>query len=83
MGSTSADLETCATGEAFSTETIEEPQFLTHEKVGKTAVVLDIDHYEKLLEDLDDLAVIPERRGEETIPHDEFKKSLKRHALSH
>jgi hypothetical protein len=24
-----------------------------------------------------------ERRGEETIPHAEFKKGLKRHALSH
>jgi hypothetical protein len=32
---------------------------------------------------LDDLAVIAERRGEETIPHAEFKKGLKRHALSH
>jgi len=33
------------------------------------------------LEDLDDLAVIAERRGEKTIPHAEFKKGLKRHAL--
>ena len=58
-------------------------QFLTNEKGRKTAVVLDIDDYEKLLEDLDDLAVIAERRGEQTIPHAEFKKGLKRHALSH
>jgi hypothetical protein len=29
---------------------------------------------EKLREDLDDLAVIAERRNEETIPHAEFKK---------
>jgi hypothetical protein len=57
-------------------------QFLTNEKGRKTAVVLPIDDYEKLLEDLDDLAVIAERRGEETIPHAEFKKGLKRHALS-
>ncbi len=58
-------------------------QFVTNEKGRKTAVVLDIDDYEKLLEDLDDLAVIAERRGEETIPHAEFKKGLKRHVLSH
>lgn len=58
-------------------------QFLTNEKGRKTAVVLPIDDYEKLLEDLDDLAVIAERREEETIPHAEFKKGLKRNALSH
>jgi len=58
-------------------------QYLTNEKGRKTAVVLAIDDYEKLLEDLDDLAVIAERRGEKTIPHAEFKKGLKRHALSH
>jgi hypothetical protein len=51
-------------------------QFLTNEKGRKTAVVLDIDDYEKLLEDLDDLAVIAQRRGEETTPHAEFKKEL-------
>ena len=58
-------------------------QYLTNEKGRKTAVVLDIDDYEKLLEDLDGLAVIAERRGEETIPHTEFKKGLKRNAVSH
>jgi hypothetical protein len=58
-------------------------QFLTNEKGRKTAVVLPIDDYEKLLEDLDDLAVIAERREEEAIPHAEFKKKLKRNGLSH
>ena len=58
-------------------------QFLTNEKGRKTAVVLPIENYEKLQEDLEDLAVIAERRDEETIPHDEFKKGLKRNGLSH
>lgn len=58
-------------------------QFLTNEKGKKTAVVLPIEDYEKLQEDLDDLAVIAERRDEETIPHAEFKKGLKRNGLSH
>jgi hypothetical protein len=58
-------------------------QFLTNEKGKKTAVVLPIEDYEKLQEDLDDLAVIAERRDEETISHAEFKKGLKRNGLSH
>ncbi len=58
-------------------------QYLTNEKGRKTSVVLPINEYEKLLEDLDDLAVIAERRDEETIPHAEFKKGLKRNVLSH
>ena len=58
-------------------------QFLTNEKGKKTAVVLPIEDYEKLQEDLDDLAVIAERRDEETIPHTEFKKGFKRNGLSH
>ncbi len=57
-------------------------QYLTDKKGKKTAVVLPIEDYEKLREDLDDLAVIAERRDEETIPHAEFKRSLKRHGLS-
>ena len=58
-------------------------QFLTNEKGKKTAVVLPIEDYERLREDLDDLAVIAERRDEGTIPHAEFKKGLKRNGLSH
>jgi hypothetical protein len=58
-------------------------QFLTNENGRKTAAVLPIEDYEKLLEDLDDLAVIAERRDEETISHAELKKGLKRHGFSH
>ena len=58
-------------------------QFLTNEKGRKTAVVLPIEDYEKLREDMDDLAVIAERRDEETVSHADFKKGLKRNGLSH
>ena len=58
-------------------------QYLTNEKGKKTAVVLPVADYEKLLEDLDDLAVIAERRAEETVSHDEFKKQVKRNGSSH
>jgi len=56
-------------------------QHLTDETGKKTAVVLPITEYEKLLEDLDDLAAVAERREEPTIPHEEFKAELKRDGI--
>ena len=56
-------------------------QYLTDEHGKKTAVVLPITDYEKLLEDLDDLAAIAERREEPTIPHEQFKAELKRDGI--
>ena len=53
-------------------------QYLTDDRGGRTAVVLPIEDYEKLLEDLDDLAVVAERRDEPMIPHDQFIADLKR-----
>jgi hypothetical protein len=53
-------------------------QYLTDERGERTAVVLPINDYEKLLEDLDDLAVVAERRDEPVIPHDQFIADLKR-----
>ena len=56
-------------------------QYLTDETGNKTAVVLPLTDYEKLLEDLDDLAAIAERREEPTIPHEQFKAELRRDGL--
>jgi len=61
----------------------EQLQYLTNGKGKKTAVVLPLQDYEKLLEDLDDLAVIAERRDEGTISHEELKRSLKRNDRAH
>jgi hypothetical protein len=52
-------------------------QYLTDEAGKKTAVVLPISDYEKLLEDLHDLSAIAERRQDAVIPHDQFKIELK------
>ncbi|MBI5383980.1 MAG: hypothetical protein HZA90_04765 [Verrucomicrobia bacterium] len=52
-------------------------QYLTDENGTKTAVVLPMTDYEKLLEDLDDLAAIAERREEPSIPHEQFKAELR------
>ena len=56
-------------------------QYLTDDQGQRTAVVLPISEYEKLLEDLEDLAVVAERRNEPTIPHQEFIADLKRDGI--
>lgn len=56
-------------------------QYLTDEAGKKTAVLLPITEYERLLEDLEDLAAIAERREEPTLSHDQMLKELKRDGL--
>ncbi len=52
-------------------------RYITDKDEKKTAVVLPIDEYEELLEDLHDLAVIAERRDEPTLSLDKVKAKLK------
>ncbi len=52
-------------------------QYITDERGDRTAVVLPIGDYEKLLEDLNDLAVVAERRDEPITSHDSFLAELK------
>ncbi|HEB71584.1 MAG TPA: hypothetical protein ENI77_03070 [Nitrospirae bacterium] len=56
-------------------------QFLVDEKGQKTAVVMPIDEYEEMLEDIHDLAVIAERLEEPTVSLDALKKRLKTDGL--
>lgn len=56
-------------------------QYLTDDSGQRTAVVLPISDYEKLLEDLEDLAVVAERRDEPVIPHEDFVADLKRDGI--
>ncbi len=56
-------------------------QFLTDESGRKTGVVLAIADYERMLEDLEDLAAIAERRDEPTVDHNELLAGLKRDGL--
>jgi PHD/YefM family antitoxin component YafN of YafNO toxin-antitoxin module len=44
----------------------------------KTAVILSIEEYEQLLEDLHDLAIVAERRSEKRISAADMEKKLKR-----
>ncbi len=53
-------------------------QYITDAAGNKTAVILPLEEYEELLEDLQDLAALAERRDEPTIPHEEVVARLKR-----
>ena len=54
------------------------PQYVTDDHGRRRAVILPIEEYEELLEDLDDLAVIAERREESTLPHQDVVEQLRR-----
>lgn len=57
------------------------PQYVTNQAGEKTAVLLPIAEFEQLLEDLDDLARIADRRDEERISHKDVFDELKRDVL--
>jgi hypothetical protein len=60
---------------------ISHPQYITDDEGHKTAVILSIDAYTELLEDLSDLAAVAERRNEDTVSHKELLESLKADGL--
>jgi hypothetical protein len=57
------------------------PQYVIDENGEATAVILPIAAFRHLLEDIEDLAAIAERREEPTIPHEEVVAQLKRDGL--
>ena len=56
-------------------------QYVVDAKGRKTAVLLSVEQYERLLEDLHDLAVVAERREEKTIALKDLKRRLKKDGL--
>ncbi len=52
-------------------------QYLTDANGAKVAAVIPIQEYEELMEDLNDLAVVAERRDEPRISLEEVKRRLK------
>jgi PHD/YefM family antitoxin component YafN of YafNO toxin-antitoxin module len=58
-------------------------QFVVDEKGKKTAVLLTVKQYEKLLEDLHDLAVVAERRDEKPISLKEMRQRLEKDGILH
>jgi len=55
--------------------------FIVDRKGKKTGVILDIMTYENLLEDLEDLRMIAERKDEPTVSLAAVEKKLKKHGL--
>jgi PHD/YefM family antitoxin component YafN of YafNO toxin-antitoxin module len=49
-------------------------QYITNESGERSSVILSIEDFESLLEDLEDLAIIAKRRDEPTITHENLKK---------
>ncbi len=56
-------------------------QFIVDENGKKTGVVLPFRRYQKLMEDLHDLAVVAERRSEKSLSLDEMKRRLRHDGL--
>ena len=57
-------------------------QYLTDEGGKKKAVVVPIEEFHELLEDLEDLAVIADRRDEETVSHETAVAALQDEGLA-
>jgi len=53
------------------------PEYVTDSEGRKKAVILPIEEYDELLEDLEDLACVAERKDEPTIPHHKVAEDLK------
>ncbi len=58
-----------------------QPQYVIDQKGKKTAVLLPLKEYQKLIEDLHDLAVVAEREGEKPINLGELKRRFKKDGL--
>ena len=53
-------------------------QYVTDDQGRKQSVILSVEAYEEMLEDIQDLVVVAERRKEKSVSLDEMKKRLKR-----
>ena len=56
-------------------------QFIVNQDGKKTAVVMPLRDYERLMEDLHDLSVVAERRDEPSVPLAEVKRRLRSDGL--
>ena len=58
-----------------------EVQYVTNDAGEKTAVILPIHQFQELMDDIEDLATVAERRDEPTISHSDLIAELKRDGL--
>lgn len=55
--------------------------YITNQLGDKTAVILPIEEFDQLLEDMEDLAIVAERRDEATTSHEDLLKELKQDGI--
>jgi predicted lipid carrier protein YhbT len=55
--------------------------YITNEVGEKTAVIISIAQFEELLEDIEDLVIVAERRDEPTTSHADLLSELKQDEL--
>jgi len=53
-------------------------QYITDNRGRKQSVILPVETYHEMLEDIQDLVAVAERQKERSVPLDEMKKRLKR-----
>ena len=56
-------------------------QFIVDMQGKKTGIILPLNRYQRLMEDLHDLAVVAERRAETSVSLREMKRRLKRDGI--
>jgi predicted DNA-binding ArsR family transcriptional regulator len=56
-------------------------KYITDDKGRRKEVIIPIKKFETLLEDLEDLVIVAERRDEELVDHQEVIKRLKKDGL--
>lgn len=56
-------------------------QYIVDDKGNRSGVLLPLADFDALMEELDDLAVLAERRGEDTLPHEQVGEQLKNEGL--
>ena len=56
-------------------------QYITNELGEKTAVILSMQQFQELIEDIEDLATVAEHRDEPAISHEELLAELKRDGI--
>ncbi|MFZ5564528.1 MAG: hypothetical protein ACOZBW_10785 [Thermodesulfobacteriota bacterium] len=57
------------------------PQYITNENGEKKSVILSIDDFENLVEDIQDLAAVAERKNEPTVSHEQLLAELRSNGL--
>ncbi len=57
------------------------PQYITDQAGKRQSVILPVNEFQQLLEDLEDLIALAERKEEDTTSHAELLKELKQDGL--